>query len=90
MVDTDALLADLAHEHEALDQRVEHLDDEAWHTPTPAEGWDVADQISHLCYFDGTARMALTDPEAFEQHKTELMQTSRDSGTPPDVALARE
>ena len=28
------------------------LDEAGWHTPTPAAGWDVADQISHLAYFD--------------------------------------
>ena len=28
------------------------LDEAGWHTPTPAVGWDIADQISHLAYFD--------------------------------------
>ncbi len=90
MVDVDALLADLAAEHEALDGRVEHLDDETWHTPTPAEGWDVADQISHLAYFDGAARLALSDAAEFEAQRGELLPAGRQMGAAtPDVALAR-
>ena len=47
---------DLEAEHEALDVLVRDLPDEAWDRLTPAEGWMVRDQISHLWFFDGTAR----------------------------------
>lgn len=60
-----SLLADLAAEHEALDRVVAPLAPEAWRTPTPAEGWDVADTISHLEHFDRAAVLAATDAEAF-------------------------
>lgn len=59
------LLDDLAAEHADLDHVVAPLDDHAWHTPTPAEGWDVADTISHLAFFDGAATRAAVDPAGF-------------------------
>jgi uncharacterized protein (TIGR03084 family) len=61
----EALLADLAAEHAALAAVVEPLDDAALSTPTPAEGWDVADQLAHLAGFDEAATWALTEPDAF-------------------------
>ncbi len=69
------LRADLADEHEDLDRLVAGLPDGAWTRPTPAEGWTVADQIGHLGYFDRTARLAVTDPEAFAAHVDELLAT---------------
>lgn len=85
-VDLGALRADLAAEHAALDAIVAALEPAAWATPTPAEGWDVRDSISHLCYFDETATLAVTDPEGFAAHVAEL--TSGAAGT-PDVDLGR-
>ena len=61
----DAICDDLAAEHADLDRIVAGLDDAGWDTPTPAPGWAVRDQISHLWFFDQRAMMALTDPEAF-------------------------
>jgi uncharacterized protein (TIGR03084 family) len=60
-----ALLDDLAAEQADLDRVVGPLDDADWHRPTPAEGWDVADTISHLEWFDQAAARAAIDPEAF-------------------------
>jgi uncharacterized protein (TIGR03084 family) len=60
--------AELAAEHQALDERVAGIDADAWAGPTPAAGWAVRDQISHLTYFDGKARLALTDPDRFAAH----------------------
>jgi uncharacterized protein (TIGR03084 family) len=36
-----------------------------WDAPTPAEGWTVRDQITHLAWFDEAAVRAVTKPEAF-------------------------
>jgi uncharacterized protein (TIGR03084 family) len=44
---------------------VSGIDDGAWETPTPSVGWNVADQIGHLTYFDWAAGLAVTDPAAF-------------------------
>ena len=57
----DPICDDLEAEHEALDVLVRDLPDEAWDRLTPAEGWMVRDQISHLWFFDGTARLAVVD-----------------------------
>jgi uncharacterized protein (TIGR03084 family) len=62
------ICADLQAEHEALDVIVGGLDASGWDVPTPAEGWAVRDQISHLAYFDGTAVLAATDPDRFADH----------------------
>jgi len=79
------ICADLEAEHTALDARVAGIDDLAWETQTPAEGWAVRDQISHLHYFDGTAVLAMTDPDAFAAHMTELLT----AGAAPDVDRGR-
>ena len=63
--DYDRVLADLASEHAELDALVAGLDADGWDMATPAEGWAVCDQISHLAFFDARALEALTDPAAF-------------------------
>jgi len=68
-----AICTDLIAEHAALDALVESLDEAGWNTPTPAPGWSVRDQVSHLWFFDERALMALTDVEAFEADKQLLM-----------------
>jgi uncharacterized protein (TIGR03084 family) len=59
----DAICDDLAAEHEDLDALLASIDEEAWDLPTPAEGWAVRDQMSHLAYFDAHARDTAADPE---------------------------
>ncbi|MGH9115178.1 MAG: maleylpyruvate isomerase family mycothiol-dependent enzyme, partial [Acidimicrobiales bacterium] len=83
------LCADLAAEQHSLDSVVAGLAPEGWATPTPAAGWDLGDSISHLCYFDETAALAIDDPAAFEAHKSALLQALGAGGTTPDVALGR-
>ena len=60
-----ALLADLAAEAEALDAVVAELEDTAWLTPTPAEGWTIAHQIAHLAWTDEQALTAVREPDRF-------------------------
>ncbi len=69
------IVEDLAAEHAALDAVVADLDDPVWHTPTPAAGWDVADQIGHLTFFDERATLAVSDPGEFS---AELADAARD------------
>ena len=59
------LRADLAAEQESIDALVAGLDDAAWDRPSPAEGWSVKDQISHLASVDEWAITAASDPAAF-------------------------
>ena len=71
--------SDLLAEHDALDAIVAPLPDDTWGAPTPSPGWSIADQIGHLTYFDGTAALAITDPDAFAASKDALF-TSTDGG----------
>lgn len=85
MPDLEELLADLEAEHEDLDALVADLDDEQWDLPTPAEGWSIRDQVSHLAFFDDMARMSIEDPEAFQPLAEEAMVRTLELGhTPPD------
>jgi uncharacterized protein (TIGR03084 family) len=59
------VLDDLGAEHRDLDALVCVLDEAAWDLETPAPGWAVRDQISHLAFFDEAAVTAMTDPAAF-------------------------
>jgi uncharacterized protein (TIGR03084 family) len=59
------VISDLVAEHSDLDRIVSSLGLADWDRPTPAVGWAVRDQISHLAYFDDVATLALRDPDAF-------------------------
>ena len=66
------ICTDLAKEYDELDAIVAVLDESGWSVMTPAEGWNVKDQIRHLAYYDERARLAVTEPEAFEQHLADI------------------
>ena len=72
MPDLDKLIGDLAAEHDSLDAIVRDLPAERWDTPTPAVGWSVRDQISHLGFFDDQARLAVEDPDEFARRLTDI------------------
>lgn len=67
------VLADLLAEQEALDAVVAPLTPEQFALPTPSPRWTVADQLAHLTYFDSTAALAITDPDAFTAGVGELL-----------------
>lgn len=81
-----AICDDLFAEYEALDAIVASLTEEQWSTPTPADGWSVRDQISHLWFFDVRELLALTDPDAFAADMAELLASG---GTEASVAPGR-
>jgi uncharacterized protein (TIGR03084 family) len=66
------ICTDLAKEYEELDTIVAALDESSWNAMTPAEGWTVKDQIRHLAYYDERAKLAITEPEAFDQHLADI------------------
>lgn len=82
------LLVDLDAEYEALRTVVGGLADTApeWDLATPAEGWAVRDQISHLAYFDEAGRLAIADPDEFARSVEEVMAAT---GDPMEVHLSR-
>lgn len=64
-LDYPGLLGDLREETALLLDRLAALGAAHWAQPTPAAGWSVTDQVSHLAYFDDAAVLAITDPRAF-------------------------
>jgi uncharacterized protein (TIGR03084 family) len=68
------ICTDLANEQQELDTIVAGLDETAWDTMTPAEGWTIKDQIRHLAYIDDRSRVAATDPAAFKQYLQKWVQ----------------
>lgn len=84
-----AICDDLAAEHDALDAVVAELPDDAWDRPTPAPGWSVRDQISHLWFFDQRAVLATADPEAFARDAERLMAAGgTDASVEPGRAVS--
>jgi uncharacterized protein (TIGR03084 family) len=79
-----ALAADLAAESAVTRALVAGLDEAGWRTPTPAAGWDIADQISHLAYFDEVTVRSAVHPAEFE---AELAAAPDDVN--PDAIAAR-
>lgn len=78
------LLTDLAAESDVLDAILADLPSDAYERPTPAVGWAVRDQVSHLAYFDETATLAAEDPDRFRVEAAELMALG--DGFPDEVA----
>jgi uncharacterized protein (TIGR03084 family) len=78
---------DLTAEHADLDRIVAGLEPGDWDRPTPAAGWSVRDQISHLAYFDRTAVLAISDPGAFARSVEELLAGGVDASVEPGRAM---
>lgn len=67
---------DLAAEQQVLDDLLAGIADADWATPTPSPRWNVADQVAHLTYFDGTAALAISNPDRFRTALEDLMGVS--------------
>lgn len=87
MTDLACIAADLRAEQDALDQVVADLDVDQWQMGTASPGWSVADQIGHLTYFDGTATLAIEDPERFQASLESLLAAG---DAMEDLTLYRE
>ena len=79
------ITADLAAEHADLERILEPLSTEQWALATPSPGWDVADQIGHLAYFDRTAALAITDPDEFKVQAKAMLDVVLAGGTDPTL-----
>ena len=53
------ILSDLVAEEQHLDQFLQSLADREWKKKTPAEGWTIKDQVSHLAHVEGLAAEVL-------------------------------
>jgi uncharacterized protein (TIGR03084 family) len=67
VADLTKIRTDLLNEHSQLDAIVAGIDEPSWATATPAEGWDIRDQIGHLAFFDEQAKIAVSDPDGFSR-----------------------
>ena len=81
-VDMLALVTDLAGETAEVKEQVSRLDEAGWRTPTPAAGWTIADQVTHLAFFDDAAVIAATDPERFARELGDVAAVA----SPDDIA----
>ena len=70
-VSMSGLADDLAAESAVLRALLVPLDEAGWRQPTPAAGWSVLDQVTHLAWFDEAARALGRSPEAFAAEQAE-------------------
>jgi uncharacterized protein (TIGR03084 family) len=77
-VTMDQVLDDLGAETQVLYELVADLGDTAIAAATPAAGWSIRDQLTHLAYFDETATLAAVNPEAFRRAAEALMAGGED------------
>jgi uncharacterized protein (TIGR03084 family) len=67
------LVADLAAETSELAAVLSRLKPQDWDSDTPAHGWTIRDQVTHLAFFDNATILALTDQPAFAAQRVELL-----------------
>jgi uncharacterized protein (TIGR03084 family) len=84
--DMHVLADDLAAETVVLRNLVTGLGEDGWRAPTPAAGWAIGDQFSHLAFFDDAAIRSATDPEGFA---TELEHVVTAGQLTPDTIADR-
>ncbi|MFC7583437.1 TIGR03084 family metal-binding protein [Nonomuraea antimicrobica] len=81
------LLGDLRAETESFEALLQPLGDGDWEWPTPAAGWAIRDQVSHLAWFDDAAVLAATDPAAYHASVAGMRSVDeiavRSRGMPP-------
>ncbi|MFZ0666319.1 MAG: TIGR03084 family metal-binding protein [Acidimicrobiales bacterium] len=76
--DLQAIVDDLAAESSVLTDVLERLGPRQWLLETPAQGWTIADQVSHLAYFDGAMRQSVVDPTRFRRDADKILATGDD------------
>lgn len=77
-VSIEELLVDLVAETRSVDTLLAPLAPEQWELPTPAAGWAIRDQVSHLAYFDETVALAVVDEDAFRASAAEATARGTD------------
>lgn len=66
------LVFDLRAEHQVIVELLTPLPEAVWDVVTPSQPWIVRDQIVHLAFFDGMARLAIDDPAGFERYRDSI------------------
>jgi uncharacterized protein (TIGR03084 family) len=63
-----SLLDDLGAETKVVESMLDGIGTAGWSTATPANGWSIGDQVTHLAYFDEAATLAAADEKGFRAH----------------------
>lgn len=77
-LDYAALLDNIDVETVRLIVVLRDLTPDQWGIDTPADGWGVRDQVSHLAFFDDAARTAIEDPDRFREQSAALIAGGMD------------
>ena len=80
------LADDLLAETCVVDDMLLSVSASEWELPTPAAGWTIRDQVSHLAFFDEMAVLAALAPDRFRKEAEKLMALGSDF---PDQVAAR-
>ena len=73
-VEIGPLLEDLSAETALLVERLKSAGNGVWDRLTPAPGWTIRDQLTHLAYFEDAAVTAGVDPGAFNANRKEAIR----------------
>jgi uncharacterized protein (TIGR03084 family) len=79
-----SVVADLRAETTEIVSVLSGLRPSRWDASTPADGWTIRDQVTHLAFFDDATLLALADPASFEMQREELLAFG--DGFPDEVA----
>lgn len=80
------LCEDLAAERGELVSALADLEAADWDRATPADGWTIRDQVTHLAYIDEVATLALQNPDEF---RSRLIAEAQPITGWPDRVAAR-
>ena len=93
MLDMEGICRDLQAEQEDLDRLLMGLSAAAWERETPAAGWTIRDQVSHLGTSDRVATIAAADPARFtaeiltQDRRDRMAQQLATGRSMPGIAL---
>ncbi len=71
--ESDVVVRDLADEVASLANVLSQLSAAEWNAITPAEGWNVSDQVIHLGVFDRRCMWSMVDEEKFRNDRRDMM-----------------
>lgn len=74
-VTVDAVVGDWLEETWSLEAVLAGLRCEDWQRPTPAPRWTIGHQVAHLAWTDEALALALTDPVAFAELRSQTQAT---------------
>jgi len=74
MADVAALGRDALAEHDDLRSILFGVPESDWDRPTPAAGWTIRHQLSHVIFFDAAARQSIAEPDVFRANRDQAVK----------------